>query len=187
VPLACGAYVAFLFHAALDWDWQLPAVTLAALACAAMVLVAARGAGAEPWMLPMRARISITGMVLVLFVAALVGLKGHLAIATSNNAARESRWQDSARHAGDAKRWMPWSSEPWRLQGEAQYARGNFAAARANFRKAISKDPNNWLLWADLATVGTHGTWRAPARRALELNPLAPELAEFRKALGRGS
>ena len=58
------------------------------------------------------------------------------------------------------------------------------AAARANFRKAIAKDPNNWLLWADLATVSTHGAWRAPARRALELNPLAPELGAFRQALG---
>ena len=96
----------------------------------------------------------------------------------------DSNWKHSALHAGDAKRWMPWSSDPWRLQGEAQYVMGNFNAARANFRKAISKDPNNWLLWADLATVGTHGTWRAPARRALELNPLAPELAEFRRALG---
>ena len=187
VPIAFGAYVAFLVHAALDWDWQLPAVTLAALACAATVLVAARGAGAQPRMLIMQARISLIGMVLVLFLAALVGLKGNLAIAASNHAATESRWQDTARRAGDAKRWMPWSSEPWRLQGEAQYVQGNFAAARANFRKAISKDPNNWLLWADLATVGTHGTWRAPARRALELNPLAPELAEFRKALRRGS
>ena len=81
---------------------------------------------------------------------------------------------------------MPWSSDPWRLQGEAQYVQGNYPAARANFRKAIDKDPNNWLLWADLATVGTHGTWRAPARRALALNPLAPELAEFRKAWGQG-
>ena len=135
----------------------------------------------------MRARVPLVAAALVLFAAALIGLEGNLAIAASNNAARESRWLDSARHAGDAKRWMPWSSEPWRLQGEAQYVQGNFAAAQANFRKAISKDPNNWLLWADLATVGTHGTWRAPARRALELNPLAPELAEFRQALRRGS
>ena len=38
-----------------------------------------------------------------------------------------------------------------------------------------------------LPGVGAHGTWRAPARRALELNPLAPELADFRQALRRGS
>ena len=39
---AIGAYVAFLAHAALDWDWELPVVTLAAFACAAAILVAAR-------------------------------------------------------------------------------------------------------------------------------------------------
>ena len=61
---------------------------------------------------------------------------------------------------------------------------GNFKAARANFRKAIAKDPNNWLLWDDLASASTRGTWQAPARRALELNPLAPELGAFRQALG---
>src|SRR5439155_18323472 len=128
-----------------------------------------------------------TGMAVLLILAALVGLKADLAIAACTSAVNNSKWQDSARHANEAKRWMPWSSGSWRLQGEAQYVQGNFAAARTNFRKAISKDPNNWLLWADLATVGTHGTWRAPARRALELNPLAPELAEFRQALRRGS
>ena len=44
----------------------------------------------------------------------------------------------------------------------------------------IKKDPKSWLLWADLATVSTGGTWRAPARRALALNPRAPELAALR-------
>jgi hypothetical protein len=183
VPIAGGAYVAFLLHAGIDWDWQLPAVTLAALACGAALLVAMRGVG-QPRRLTMPARSALAAGVLVLFLVALVGLRGNLATAASESAAANLRWQDSARHAGEAKRWMPWSSEPWRLQGEAQYVMGNFDAARANFRKAIAKDPNNWLLWADLATVGTHGTWRVPARRALQLNPLAPELAEFRKALG---
>ena len=30
---ACGAYVAFLLHAGIDWDWEMPAVTLSALFC----------------------------------------------------------------------------------------------------------------------------------------------------------
>jgi hypothetical protein len=42
VPAATGAYVALLVHSALDWDWELPAVTLAGLACAAAVLIANR-------------------------------------------------------------------------------------------------------------------------------------------------
>jgi O-antigen ligase len=37
-----AAYLAFLVHAAIDWDWEMPAVTLAALGCAAALLVAQR-------------------------------------------------------------------------------------------------------------------------------------------------
>ena len=43
VAPAFGAYVAFLVHAAVDWDWQMPAVTLLALFTAAVLVAAARG------------------------------------------------------------------------------------------------------------------------------------------------
>lgn len=36
---ATGAYVAFLSHAALDWDWEMPVVTLAGLVCGAALVV----------------------------------------------------------------------------------------------------------------------------------------------------
>ena len=42
VPVAFGAYVAYLAHAAVDWDWEMPAVTLTALLAGAAILVAAR-------------------------------------------------------------------------------------------------------------------------------------------------
>jgi hypothetical protein len=38
---AIGAVVAYAAHAPLDWDWQMPAVTLVALALAGMLLAAA--------------------------------------------------------------------------------------------------------------------------------------------------
>jgi O-antigen ligase len=40
VPAAVGAYAAFLVHAGLDWDWELPAVVVAALCCAGAVAAA---------------------------------------------------------------------------------------------------------------------------------------------------
>ncbi len=40
--VAGSAYVAFLVHAGIDWDWEMPAVTLAGLGCAAALLVAQR-------------------------------------------------------------------------------------------------------------------------------------------------
>ena len=33
-PAAAGALVAYLLHAAVDWDWEVPAVTIPALFCA---------------------------------------------------------------------------------------------------------------------------------------------------------
>ena len=41
-PASLAAYVAYLAHAGVDWDWEMPAVTLAALACAAALLAAPR-------------------------------------------------------------------------------------------------------------------------------------------------
>ena len=41
-PIAAAAYAAFLVHAGLDWDWEVPATTLAALACGAALLISLR-------------------------------------------------------------------------------------------------------------------------------------------------
>ena len=45
---ATGGYVAFLVHAAVDWDWEMPAVTIAGLGCGAALVSAARQSSSEP-------------------------------------------------------------------------------------------------------------------------------------------
>jgi O-antigen ligase len=55
---AAAAYVAFLVHAGVDWDWELPAVTLAGLACGTAMLVARRPDDAP--------ELGLTGRVLML-------------------------------------------------------------------------------------------------------------------------
>jgi O-antigen ligase len=42
VPAAGAAYAAFVIHLGIDWDWEMPVVTLAGLFCGGAVLVAAR-------------------------------------------------------------------------------------------------------------------------------------------------
>lgn len=42
IVAATAGYLTFLIHAAVDWDWQQPAVTLAGLFCGAALLAAAR-------------------------------------------------------------------------------------------------------------------------------------------------
>ena len=42
VAVAAAGFVAFVLHAGVDWDWEMPAVTLAGLVCGGAVLVACR-------------------------------------------------------------------------------------------------------------------------------------------------
>ena len=42
VAAVAGTYVAFVVHAAVDWDWELPAITLTGVLCGAAALVATR-------------------------------------------------------------------------------------------------------------------------------------------------
>jgi hypothetical protein len=181
VAPACGAYVAYLAHAIVDWDWELPAVTLAALACGAAVLVAARrevpGFALSP---RLRLAAAVAALPLLLFVV--IALVGNAATASATNAANDGNWSRAASQARSARRWAPWSATPWQLRAEAQLAGGNVPAARASFRTAVAKDPHDWTLWFGLAQV-SHG---AAARRALatarRLNPRSPEIAQYAAA-----
>jgi hypothetical protein len=80
-PGATGAYVAFLVHAGLDWDWEMPAVTLAALLCAAGGLLAARREGRTSPIAP-GLRIGLFGGSLILALLALAGLLDNVGLLT---------------------------------------------------------------------------------------------------------
>jgi hypothetical protein len=68
---AIGAYAAFLVHAVVDWDWEMPAVTLAALACGAAVLLLEREtAPARDLSAPARVTLLLVALALAVFVLA---------------------------------------------------------------------------------------------------------------------
>jgi cytochrome c-type biogenesis protein CcmH/NrfG len=95
-------------------------------------------------------------------------------------AASSGNWAASARDAKRAHTWAPWSSEPYRLLGEAQLGEGNTTAAVASFHTAIRKSPDDWNLWFDLARATTGKAQQAALAHASRLNPLSPEIAELR-------
>lgn len=69
---AAAGYVAYLIHAGVDWDWELPAVTIAGLLCGSALLVAGRRDEPE---LSDRTRALLLVPVLVLAALALVRLQ----------------------------------------------------------------------------------------------------------------
>ena len=180
---AFGAYAAFLVHAGVDWDWQMPAVTLAAVFCAAALLVCTRGRSSAT--LSLRWRVPALTLALVLAVFAFVALRGNRAVAASEAAAAKLHWTRSAAEARTAERWAPWSSRPWQLFGEAQLRQGKLNPARTSLRKAVEKDDSDWSIWLDLALASRGAERRHAFAEAARLNPLNSEIAAY-KAATRG-
>jgi hypothetical protein len=175
VPAAAGAYAAYLVHTGVDWDWELPAVTLAGLLCGAGLLIAARQSHRSP-RLPSSTRwIGVAALVVAAGFAA-VGLVGNTALSRSNAARQDGEWAKAARDARRAKTWMPWSPEPWVALGRAELGAGLAPDARASFRKAISMDRGDWELWYRLASASRGETRRRALREAARLFPRAESL-----------
>ena len=70
VAAAVAPYIAYVVHAGIDWDWEMPAVTLAGLFCGAAVLVATRPPGVRA--LTKRARLALATASLLFAALALV-------------------------------------------------------------------------------------------------------------------
>jgi hypothetical protein len=180
VPFACAGFVAFLVHAALDWDWELPAVTLAALFCGLACFLGLRGLeGAPRTRLAPRLRLSAAAAGLVLAAGAAVMLLGNAAVGTSKADAAAGRFGAAKQDAFTAIRWTPWLSLGWQQLGEAQLGLGQLAGARRSLRTAIAKDPRNWVLWLDLAAAERGFPRERALRTALRLNPYGPEIRAF--------
>ena len=181
VPALAGAYVAFLVHLGADWDWQLTAVAVTGLFCGAGILVAAHDDESRP--LAPRVRRVLLGATVCAVAGAFVVLVGNLSLARASSAAGAGNWAASARDAKRARTWMPWSSEPWRLLGEAQLGLGERQAAVTSFDRAIAKSPRDWNLWFDLARATLGSQQRTALAQAAALDPLSPEIAELRSEL----
>jgi O-antigen ligase/polysaccharide polymerase Wzy-like membrane protein len=178
IPVLAAAYIMFVAHAAIDWDWEMPVVTMAELVCGAAIVVAARGDWA-----PLRRKVRAGGVVAALVVVActLVFLVGNrdLDAAAAANGQRTLQARAAA-----ARTWVPWSPDPSRWLAEVQLERGNRSAARRLFAAAIAKDGSDWSLWLQMAAASS-GRQRVHAIfEAIQLDPRGPEVAQTARQYG---
>ena len=178
VPLVFGAFLAFAFHAGVDWDWEISGVTLGALFVGAALLGRARGdtprvrGGGFRW--PALATVVVVG------AFSLFTLVGNRYIARTGGATAAS-----ARDSADrAEAWAPWSPVGWERLGDVQRLQEDTAGARESYRKALALDRNDYLTWLHLALASGGAARTAAAREALRLNPLSPEINSLRPYLG---
>jgi O-Antigen ligase len=178
--LAAGALlasaIAWTAHAALDWDWQVPAVTAWLFAAGGAAL--ARPAPERGRGLPLLTRAGLGAALLVLAAGpALIAVSEHeteaaLAAYTAGDCRR------AASAARTANRALALRAEPSAVLGLCAARDGRYAAAITDMRTAHARDPGSWEYWYGLAIV------RAAAGRdprpditaALRLDPREPAL-----------
>jgi hypothetical protein len=176
-----AAVVAFLFSAAVDWVWQIPALPVAVLLLSAAVLVPSRraGLGGEE-----RRRAGI-GAIAVRVGMVVVGLLCLVAIGVPLATTNDVRQSQAAAAAGNttlaladavkAARVEPGASSPWLQEALVLEAQGKVPAAAAAAQRAIDNEPANWQNWLVLSRIdaerGDATGSVAAYRRARELYP----------------
>jgi hypothetical protein len=170
-----GAYVAFLVHAGVDWDWWIPGMTMPALWCAVVLLTSDRRSRAVRLVSATRASLAV--LALVIAAVAVVTLIGDEALSRSYDAANSGHYARAVADARFAAKWQPWSYLPWIEIGTADLAQKHRKAAAGAFVRATEAGPNTWQSWVALAAA-TSGRRRAAAlSHAYELNPLGTQVA----------
>jgi len=174
VPAATATYVAWAVHSAVDWDWEMVGVTLAALLAGGVPLLAAERGSTRA--LSGNAGRAFLALSVGLTAFAVVSLVGNQALFAGREALARGDRKAATEHGRRADALLPWSFEPDLVLGDAAAAGGDRAAALAAYRRAAALDERNWVIWLRIAQVAGGRERAAAYARVRELNPREPEL-----------
>jgi tetratricopeptide (TPR) repeat protein len=141
----------FLFHAGVDWMWELTAVTTLGLAAAAVAAAGSSSRRRSPLAMPVR-----TAVVVVCLAATVIQVPGLVSTArtreseTTLDAGDLSGARELADEAIEAQ---PWAAEPYVQRATVAEAQGDLAAARDDLHEAIERQPTDWRPHILLAQV----------------------------------
>jgi hypothetical protein len=170
-----AAAVAWVLHTGLDWDWQLPVVTLWLFALGGAALSSARPTASVRRRSPILCVALAIGVGVLAVTPALAGLsQRHL-----NNSIAEFKRDDCRAAIHDA---LAASSdlgarpEPWEIIGYCDSRLGAGDLAVAALHNATVRDPNDWEFRYGLSLVQARAGIdpRPAAAKALTLNPREP-------------
>jgi O-Antigen ligase len=177
-PVYAALFAAILMwalHAGVDWDWELPAVSLWAFALAGVAL--ANGTAGQRGPRPRSAwplRIAIGLACLVVGVTGLRAVISDAALDDARAAADDGDCALVRSNALQSASALGSRAEPFELLGYCEIDAGRDRAALRAMREAVSLDPDHWRYRYGLALArGAAGLDPRPElRRARRLNPL---------------
>lgn len=185
VAAALGTLAAFAAHAGVDWDWEIPAITLIGFGSGLVGVIALRSSEVRQVHRAARA-VGIAGGAAVA-AGAVLAFIGNDAQRRAEYALDVDRPSVALSEADIAERFAPWSPYPHTVAGEAHLRLRQVRAARESFEAAVDTDPTYWRAWLGLA-VASEGKARAAAlREATRLYPRSAEIEKTKELLRSGS
>jgi O-Antigen ligase len=169
--LAAG--VVWVLHAGVDWDWEMPVVTLAFFAVAGAALSPRRGS--RPGWVPGRGSRMILGLLCLCTVAApvlIIGSQSRL------DDAEHALYASNCARASSSSRssigWLDVRPEPYEILGLCDIERGLPRLGVAAMKRAVHYDPGSWETHYALALAQAAAGIdpRPAAARALRMDPL---------------
>jgi O-antigen ligase len=183
-----SAGLAWAVHAGVDWDWQMPAVSLGFAALGGLAL--GRPGSRDPAETTSGSiRSLLAGAAVVgacVFPALVLASQVRLNEATAAYASADCVRADKlAQRSIDI---LGTRAPPWQIEALCAIRAGQFGRAQTDLRGGLAVDPNDWQLRAALAAAKAVGgsDARGDAAAALRLNPNGGDVRALAQALAGG-
>jgi hypothetical protein len=184
--LAAG--VVWALHAGVDWDWQMPVVTIPFFAAAGLALGPRRGAGRTGdrfgWTPRQDARLMLGLACLATLALPVLLIGSQRRLGEAEHALYASNCDTATRAAASSVGWLAVRSQPYEVLGFCDLRRGLPHLGMQAMEQAVAHDQRSWETWYALAVARASAGLdpRPDLTRAARLNPLDPLV---RRALRR--
>ncbi len=167
--------VMWVLHAGVDWDWEMPTVTIGLLAAAGLGLSPA--AGEIPlWRPGQNTILLLAACCLLALVLPALTVASQSNLVRARNALFASNCPAASSAALSSIRWLDVRPEPYEILGLCDLENGRPHLAATAMSEAVAFDPSSWepryMLAIAQAAAGIDP--RPAAALALRLNPLEP-------------
>jgi hypothetical protein len=170
-----AAAVVWALHAGVDWDWEMPVVTLGFFAVAGAALSPREGSG-PGWVPSYSSRMILALLCLsTVFSSALI-FSSQTRLEDAEHALYASNCPKADSSALRSIGWLDVRPEPYEVLGLCDIERGRPRQGVAAMERAVHYDPGSWETYYMLALAqGAAGIDPRPtAARALRMDPLEP-------------
>jgi O-antigen ligase len=182
--LAAG--VLWALRAGVDWDWEMPVVTLGFFAAAGLALSARGGSG---WVPGRGARLTFGLLCLAGVVLPVLIIGSQRRLGEAEHALYASNCTAASSAALSSIGWLDVRPEPYEILGFCDLQRGLPQQGVTAMRQAVRLDPGSWETYYALAIAQAAAGIdpRSNAEQALRMNPFEPLTLEAVRELGVSS